>query len=123
MGFHALDWIVILVIGLLIFGPKAIQSMARNAGKTVGQAKTAKDKLLAELPMEELNEVRQNISRIPMSPQQAVQMLLTPEQERRQEAQKAQEEKPAATEEKPAATEGKPVVHQEHTPTSADLHQ
>src|SRR6266566_1925732 len=123
MGFHALDWIVILVIGLLIFGPRAIQSMARNAGKTVGQAKTAKDKLLSELPMEELNEVRQNISRIPMSPQQAVQMLLTPEQERKQEAQKTQEEKPAATEEKPATTEGKPVVHEEHTPTSADLHQ
>ena len=116
MGFHALDWVVILVIGLLIFGPKAIQSMARNAGKTVSQAKTAKDKLLAELPMEELNEMRQNISRIPMSPQQAVQMLLTPEQERKQEAQKTQEEKPAATEEKPAMTEGKPVVKEEHTP-------
>ena len=116
MGFHALDWVVILVIGLLIFGPKAIQSMARNAGKTVSQAKTAKDKLLAELPMEELNEMRQNISRIPMSPQQAVQMLLTPEQERKQEAQKTQEEKPAATEEKPATTEGKPVVKEEHTP-------
>src|SRR5437764_11083706 len=111
MGFHALDWIVILVIGLLIFGPKAIQSMARNAGKTVGQAKTAKDKLLAELPMEELNEVRQNISRIPMSPQQAVQMLLTPEQERRQEAQKAQEEKQTTPEEKPVVTE-------EHAPAS-----
>ena len=116
MGFHALDWVVILVIGLLIFGPKAIQSVARNAGKTVSQAKTAKDKLLAELPMEELNEVRQNISRIPMSPQQAVQMLLTPEQERKQEAQKGQEEKQGAIEEKPVATE-------EHTTTSAELHQ
>src|SRR5712692_9972091 len=101
MGFHPLDWLVILGIALLIFGPKAVQSIARNAGKTVSQAKTAKDKLLAELPMEELNEVRQNISRIPLSPQQAVQMLLTPEQERKQEAQKAQEEKQATTEEKP----------------------
>ena len=118
MGFHALDWIVILVIGLLIFGPKAIQSVARNAGKTVSQAKTAKDKLLAELPMEELNEVRQNIGRIPMSPQQAVQMLLTPEQERKQAAQKAPEEKPATPEEQAVVTE-------EHTSTStsADLHQ
>ena len=116
MGVHALDWVVILVIGLLIFGPKAIQSVARNAGKTVSQAKTAKDKLLAELPMEELNEVRQNIARIPMSPQQAVQMLLTPEQERKQEAQKAQEEKSPATEDKPAVAE-------EHSPTPADLHQ
>ena len=85
MGFHPLDWLVILAIGLLIFGPKAIQSVARNAGKTVGQAKEAKDKLLAELPMEELNSVRENIARIPMSPQQAAMMLLTPEQPPRQE--------------------------------------
>jgi len=88
MGFHPLDWLVILAIGLLIFGPKAIQSVARNAGKTVGHAKEAKDKLLAELPMEELNSVRENISRIPMSPQQAAMMLLTPEQQRDQEKQK-----------------------------------
>ena len=87
MGFHPLDWLVILAIGLLIFGPKAIQSVARNAGKTVGQAKEAKDKLLAELPMEELNSVRENISRIPMSPQQAAMMLLTPEQQRKQDKQ------------------------------------
>src|SRR5579859_1160617 len=88
MGFHPLDWLVILVIGLLIFGPKAVQSMARNAGKTVSHAKEAKDKLLAELPMEELNSVRDHISRIPMSPQQAAMMLLTPEQQRDQDKQK-----------------------------------
>jgi sec-independent protein translocase protein TatA len=88
MGFHPLDWIVILAIGLLIFGPKAMSSIARNAGKTVGHAKEAKDKLLAELPMEELNQVRDNISRIPMSPQQAAMMLLTPEQQREQDKQK-----------------------------------
>jgi TatA/E family protein of Tat protein translocase len=88
MGFHFVDWIVILAIGLLIFGPKAMQSIARNAGKTLGHAKEAKDKLLAELPMEEINEVRENISRIPMSPQQAAMMLLTPEQQRDQEKQK-----------------------------------
>ena len=105
MGFHALDWLIILAIGLLIFGPKAIQSVARNAGKTVGQAKEAKDKLLAELPMEELNSVRENISRIPMSPQQAAMMLLTPEQQRKQE--KEAPPTPAAdqtpVEEKPGA--------------------
>lgn len=93
MGFHPLDWVVILVIGLLIFGPKAIQSVARNAGKTVGHAKEAKDKLLAELPMEELNSVRDNISRIPLSPQQAALMLLTPEQQREKEKQGMAKEK------------------------------
>ena len=97
MGFHPLDWLVILVIGLLIFGPKAIQSVARNAGKTVGQAKEAKDKLLAELPMEELNTVRENISRIPMSPQQAAMMLLTPEQQRKQDKQEKETPQAPAT--------------------------
>src|SRR6202048_1990093 len=101
MGFHPLDWIVILAIGLLIFGPKAIQSVARNAGKTVSQAKEAKDKLLAELPMEELNSVRENISRIPLSPQQAAIMLLTPEQQREQDKQETP--KAPATAETPSA--------------------
>ena len=36
-GFHLLDLVVILVIGLLVAGPKALQSMSRNAGKGVGQ--------------------------------------------------------------------------------------
>jgi TatA/E family protein of Tat protein translocase len=103
MGFHPLDWLVILAIGLLIFGPKAIQSVARNAGKTVGQAKEAKDKLLAELPMEELNSVRENISRIPMSPQQAAMMLLTPEQQRKQDTSKAPEAVETPPEVKPGA--------------------
>src|SRR5439155_10861046 len=84
-GFHLLDLIVILVIGLLIAGPKALQSISRNAGKGVGQAKTMKDKVMAELPMEEVSKISQTISKIPLSPQQAVQMLLTPEQEKKQE--------------------------------------
>jgi sec-independent protein translocase protein TatA len=84
-GFHLVDLIVILVIGLLIAGPKALQSISRNAGKGVGQAKTVKDKVMAELPMEEVSKISQTISKIPMSPQQAVQMLLTPEQEKKQE--------------------------------------
>lgn len=103
MGFHPLDWLVILAIGLLIFGPKAIQSVARNAGKTVGQAKEAKDKLLAELPMEELNQVRENIARIPMSPQQAAMLLLTPEQQRKQETPQAPAIAETLSEEKPGA--------------------
>ena len=82
MGFHGIDLIIVVAIGLLIMGPKAIQSISRQAGKTVGQAKSAKDKLLAELPMEDLDKVRNTISRIPLSPQQAAQMLLTPEQEK-----------------------------------------
>ena len=103
MGFHGLDLIIIIAIGLLIMGPKSIQAISRHAGKTVGQAKSAKDKLLAELPMEELEKVRSTVSHIPLSPQQAVQMLLTPEQEKQQAAksksdaaQQTQDEAPAS---------------------------
>ena len=72
MGFHALDWVIILVVALAIFGPRALQSVARNAGKTMGQAKTMKDKVISELPIEELSEVSREIPRIPMSPHQAI---------------------------------------------------
>ncbi len=111
MGFHPLDWLVILGIALLIFGPKAIQSIARNAGKTVSHAKEAKDKLLAELPMEELNSGRENISRIPMSPQQAAIMLLTPEQQRKQETPKAPATAEAPSEEKPGTQAQETISH------------
>lgn len=81
MGFHFFDLAVILVIALIIFGPKALQSMARGAGKTMNQAKEAKDKLVSELHMEDLAELTQHIPRIPLNTQQAVQMLLTAEPE------------------------------------------
>ncbi len=89
-GFHLSSLIEVLVIGLLIAGPKALQSMSRNVGKHVGQAKAIKEKVLAELPMEEISGISQSISKIPLSPQQAVQMLLTPEQEKKK--QEAEEE-------------------------------
>jgi len=38
-GFHLLDLIPILVIGLLILGPKTFHSVARNAGKGMKKAK------------------------------------------------------------------------------------
>ncbi len=93
-GFHLLDLVVILVIGLLIAGPKALQSMSRNAGKGVGQAKAMKDKVMAELPMEEVSKISQTISKIPLSPQQAVQMLLTPEQEKKKQETKEESAPP-----------------------------
>ena len=79
MGFHLPELIIVLLVGLAIFGPKALQSMGRSAGKGLGQAKAMKDKVMAELPMEEISEVSRHIPRVPMNPQQAVQMLITPE--------------------------------------------
>ena len=75
MGFHMLDLIPVLLIALVIIGPKALQSMSRNIGKGVGQAKEVKDQVLSELPVEEISRVTRQI---PMNPQQAIQMLLTP---------------------------------------------
>ncbi len=86
--FHFVDLLVILAIGLLIAGPKALQSMSRKAGKGLGQAKEMKDKVLAELPMEELSEMSQKIPKIPLNTQQAIQMLLTPEQEKKKQETK-----------------------------------
>lgn len=84
-GFHILDLVIIAVIGLALFGPKALQSIARNAGKGLGQAKEAKEKVMAELPMEEISKVTQ---KVPMNAQQAIQMLMTPEKEKEKEQEK-----------------------------------
>ena len=96
-GFHLLDLVVILVIGLLVAGPKALQSISRNAGKGVGQAKTVKDKVMAELPMEEVSEISKTFSKIPLSPQQAIQKLLIPEQEKKQQEAKQESSPPTPT--------------------------
>jgi Sec-independent protein translocase protein TatA len=96
-GFHLLDLVVILVIGLLVAGPKALQSISRNAGKGVGQAKTVKDKVMAELPMEEVSELSKTFSKIPLSPQQAIQKLLIPEPEKKQQETKQESSPPTPT--------------------------
>ena len=82
MGFHAVDWVIILVVAMVIFGPKALQSVARNAGKTMGQARTMKEKVISELPLEEFSEISREIPRIPMNSYQAMEMLMAPEPER-----------------------------------------
>ena len=96
-GFHLLDLVVILVIGLLVAGPKALQSISRSAGKGVGQAKTMKDKVMAELPMEEISDITNTFSKIPLSPQQAVQKLLLPEQGNKQPESKEEVKKESST--------------------------
>lgn len=74
---HFLDLLIIAGIGLALFGPKALQSMARNAGKGVGQAKMMKDKVMAEFPMEDITRITEYIPRVPLNSRQAIQMLVT----------------------------------------------
>ena len=92
-GFHLVDLIVIMGIVLALLGSKSLQSMARGAGKGMGQAKAAKDKVLAELPLEEISKVTENIPRIPLNTTQAVQMLLTSTPQKGQEQPKQEEPK------------------------------
>ncbi len=80
MGFHLPELIALAAIVLALFGPKTLQSLARDAGKGVSQVKGAKDKLMAELPMEEISKVTESIPQVPLNPKQAVRMLMTPEQ-------------------------------------------
>lgn len=77
MGFHPLDILVIVGIALLIFGPKTLQSLSHSAGKGVGRAKEMKDKVLAELPVEEFSRVSETLSQIPTSPQQVAHKLVS----------------------------------------------
>ena len=96
-GLHILDLIVVVAIALLIVGPKTVQSLSRKAGKGVGQAKSVKDQLMSELPMEEISDITNTFSKIPLSPQQAVQKLLLPEQENKQPESKEEVKKESST--------------------------
>ena len=94
MGFHPLDIIVIVGIALLLFGPKTLQSLSHNVGRGMGHAKDMKDKLMEELPVEELSQVGETFSRIPTSPQQVAQKLIgssLKSDEKKEEAQAAAE--------------------------------
>lgn len=77
MGLHFVDMIIVAAIGLALFGPKALQSVAREAGKTVSQAKQAKDKVMAEVPLvDEVTKIKDNIPQVPLNSRQALDMLM-----------------------------------------------
>lgn len=77
MGLHIVDLIVVAAIGLALFGSKSLQSVAREAGKTVGQAKQAKEKVMAEVPLvDEITKVKEHIPQVPLNSRQALQMLM-----------------------------------------------
>ncbi len=94
MGFHPLDIIVVVAIALLLFGPKTLQSLSHSAGRGMGHAKEMKDKLMQELPVEELSQVGETFSQIPTSPHQVAQKLIGPSLK----SDGKKEEAPAASE-------------------------
>ncbi len=77
MGIHPLDLLIILLVVLALFGTKTLQSLSHNAGKTVAQAKTMKDKLMEELPVEEIVKIKEGIPQVPLNSRQAAQMLVS----------------------------------------------
>ena len=79
MGFHFVDILVVALVALALFGPKTLQSIAKSAGKGAAQAKEMKDKLMAELPMDEVSKIREGIPQVPLNSRDAVRMLITPE--------------------------------------------
>ncbi len=90
MGFHLFDIVIIVAIGMLIFGPQALQKWARGAGKSMKQVNALKDQVLSELPLNELSEMSRQIPRIPTNPLQVTQMLLSSQPEQKQ-SEKAEE--------------------------------
>jgi TatA/E family protein of Tat protein translocase len=102
MGFHFLDMAIIAGIVLVLFGPKTLQSLARSAGKGVNQAKAMKDKVMSELPIEEISKMAEHIPQVPLNSRQAIQMLLTPEEKK--EAGAAEQKEPLKPEAKAAET-------------------
>nr|BBH94887.1 hypothetical protein KTA_30860 [Thermogemmatispora argillosa] len=83
MGFHPIDLLIILLFGLALFGPRALQSVARNLGRGVGQARVMKDKIKEELQVEELSHISENIPRLPLNTREAARLLLTEQKEQR----------------------------------------
>jgi hypothetical protein len=59
---------------------------------------------MAELPMEEIARVTENLPQVPLNPQQAVRMLLTPEQKEAVKKKTANKEQVATAAEKPMET-------------------
>ena len=85
MGFHLFDIVIVVGIGLLIFGPQALLKWSRGAGKGMKQVNALKDQVLSELPLNEISEISRQIPRIPTNPLQVAQMLLMPPAEPKQE--------------------------------------
>jgi Sec-independent protein translocase protein TatA len=88
MGFHFLDFIVVAVIGLALFGPKTLQSVARNFGKGVAQGKSMKEKVMSDLSVDDIVKVTDDFPRIPRNSRQAIEMLMQPEEEKKKDETK-----------------------------------
>lgn len=74
-----LDIIVIAGIVLALFGPRMLQSLARNAGKTTGEVKNAKDKFMSH---SDVSKVHDTLNKVPTNSQQAFQMIMSSDEQK-----------------------------------------
>jgi sec-independent protein translocase protein TatB len=56
------DLLVILVIALLVFGPKKLPEIAKTIGKTLGELKKTTDDIKESMGIEELKNIRSNLT-------------------------------------------------------------
>ncbi len=94
MGVHFLDLIVVAVVGLALFGPKALQSVARNLGKGVAQGKSIKEKVMSDLSVDDIVKVTDDLPRVPRNSRQAIEMLMQPEEGKKKDEAKETAEQP-----------------------------
>ncbi|GLV59371.1 hypothetical protein KDH_61980 [Dictyobacter sp. S3.2.2.5] len=79
---HIWELLIVIGVALAIFGPKTLQSLARNAGKTTGEVKNAKDKFMSHVPADDITKLRETLNKVPTSPAHAAQMLMTPDEKK-----------------------------------------
>jgi len=109
-GFHLIDFLIVALIGLAIFGPKALQSMARNAGKGVGQVQQMKETILSDLSLDEVRKIAEDIPQLPTNSLQAMQMLIETDVEEKSSEVKTKDEKKVEAKPSEMSTENKKKV-------------
>ena len=58
------DLVVILVIALIVFGPKRLPELANTIGKALGEFKKTTDEMKESIGIKDLQETRNNYTRI-----------------------------------------------------------
>ncbi len=58
------DLLVILVIALIVFGPKKLPELAKTIGKAMGELKKTTEEMKESIGIKELGEIRSNLTGI-----------------------------------------------------------
>ena len=61
------EWIIILIVGLLVFGPRKLAEVGRAAGKAIRELRKSSEDLMSELKLDDgdLREDIEEITRLP----------------------------------------------------------